>query len=338
SDYLYLRVMCVGWLRTVVLPLVATAPPRGARRLLAAAAGEAVLPHVPRRFLIIDTHHLAFRMHFKLPPFSTSTGQPTSALYGVLRKMLELDAMFPEYTKFAVFDSPGPTFRAHIDSEYKQNRPKSPDGLMWQIERIREGCNYLGLSTFAHSGVEADDVIATLVASARASNAEDVVLVSSDKDLLHLCTAQSAKTRVQVWDDQKKTMLDHDAVVAKLGVPPPLIPDLLAMMGDTADNVAGIPGIGPKTAAKLLNEYGSLESVLAAAPTMKKSKRQQAILDFSDQTRISRELVELRHDVPLNVEKIFCAETPYKKKRDTAGLRAFLQKYELRQLQAQLKL
>lgn len=287
------------------------------------------------RLLLVDAHNLAYRMHYALPPMTTAVGEPTNALHGFCRKLVQFQTIFEGHRQVVVFDSPGRTFRSDLSAEYKENRTPMPTGLRKQIDLIREGCECLGVATFTVPGVEADDVIATLAACACASSAERVIVVSSDKDLLQLISADSAATSVRVWDDRKKALLDQQAVVEKLGVTPALICDFLALTGDSSDNVAGVPGVGPKTAAKLLNEHGSLEHVLAAAPSMKKSKRQQALVEFAARAREAKSLVELRSDVQLELDLV-TSKPSGALVRDKARLRAFCERNELKQLMRQL--
>jgi len=267
----------------------------------------------------------------------TKSGQSISAVYGFTRKLAQFDELFPGYKKIAVFDSPGPTTRTASFPEYKMQRPSMPLNLRAEMLAIQEGCECLGATPLALPGVEADDLIASLVTLARSSAASEVVIVSTDKDLLQLVSPASAVTSVQVWNDHKKVFFDHDAVVEKLGVPPALIADLLAMVGDTVDNVPGIPGIGPKTAVKLLTEYGTLENVLANAPSMAKSKRQQALVEHAVQARVSKQLIQLMHDVMIDPEVLSSTQTCISS-CDKDRLREFLTRYELNQLQKRLKL
>jgi len=198
------------------------------------------------------------------------------------------------------FDLPGATFRNEDQSDYKATRPPMPNSLRPQIDAMRELCRCLDLPAVSVEGFEADDVIATCAESARRSGAASVVIVTTDKDLMQLVTDSNATTRISLWNDQKKKAIDAAAVEERYGVRPDQMGDLLALMGDSSDNVPGVPGIGPKSAAKLLNEHHDLESVLAAAPEMKKSKASQSIVEHAAAARHARQMVSLRTDVPLD--------------------------------------
>ena len=287
-------------------------------------------------------------MHFALQNtrMSTVTGQPTHALHGFCLKLLDLHERFPDHRMLVAFDRPEQTLRQEMAPSYKAQRPSMPLPLRPQIAAMIEACALLGASPLSAAGYEADDVIAACCRHAHDSNAfESIVVASADKDLLQLVSAGEAvaddddaataagaaaaaagATRVRVWDDTKKTELDAAAVVAKHGVRPDQMADLLALMGDTSDNVPGVPGIGPKGAAKLLVEYGSLDAVLdAAKTTMKQSKRQSALVDAEATVRKSRQLVGLRYDVPIELDVVF--GTPMSFEGDE--IMTFLRRWEL---------
>ena len=242
--------------------------------------------------VVVDALNYLFRAYHALPGLTTKAGQPTGAVYGFCQMLLRIDREQRPTHLAVVFDAPGPTFRDQLFPEYKANRPPAPPELIAQIDVAREAAQAFGCAVFSVPGVEADDVIATLVRQAVAGELE-VVIGSSDKDLMQLCTDQ-----VRLLDAVKNRLLGPAEVREKWGVPPAQLGDLLALMGDTADNVPGIPGIGPKTAAELIATYGSLAEVVANAEKIK-GKKGQAIAEGKATLALSRELVRLRDDVAL---------------------------------------
>ncbi len=251
---------------------------------------------------VIDGHALAYRMHFALmrTGMATATGEPSHAIHGFLNKLLDVHVLYPQHRVVVAFDVPGATFRSDAQPSYKATRPSMPIPLRGQIEEMQEACSHLGLSVLTAEGYEADDVIATCVTNAREAGVGSVVIVGVDKDLMQLVSEDGAPTRVVMWNDQKKAVIDAAAVSKQFGVRPMQMADLLALMGDASDNVPGVPGVGPKGAANLLADHADLEGVLQAAATMKPSKRATALLEFADTARRARSIVELRTDVPLD--------------------------------------
>ncbi len=247
----------------------------------------------PRLVLVDGTAYL-YRAFHALPPLATADGRATGAVYGVvnmLKKMLREDA--PTHVA-VVFDAPGPTFRDELFAAYKANRPPMPDDMRAQIEPLLAVIKALGLRLIRESGVEADDVIATLASRAVADGYE-VEIATGDKDM-----AQLVGPHVTLVDTMRGTRLDRAGVEAKFGVPPERIVDLLALMGDTSDNIPGIPGVGPKTAAKWLVEYGDLDGVRAHAEDIggKVGETLRAHLDALD---LSHELATVKTDLALDV-------------------------------------
>lgn len=291
----------------VASPAIARSPVRratprpGARR---AAAPMLSAPGSRPSLCLIDGHSLAYRMNFALQKtgMSTDRGEPTHALHGFCTKLLDLENRFPDHRMAVAFDLPGPTFRSSQLKTYKADRPSMPTDLRLQIELIREACGHFGLPSLSAPTYEGDDVLATCTAAATTAQFASVVIVTSDKDMLQLVTPDDAATRVTVWNDRAKLSMDAPAVFAKHGVGPHQMVDFLALMGDASDSVPGVPGVGPKGAAQLLQAHGTLEGVLAAAPGMKKGKRREALLDFAEQARAGRGLIELVKDVPLDAD------------------------------------
>ncbi|MEB2845008.1 DNA polymerase I [Rhizobiales bacterium RZME27] len=253
---------------------------------------------------LVDGSGFIFRAFHALPPLTRkSDGLPIGAVSGFCNMLWKLltDARDTSVgvtpTHFAViFDYSSKTFRKEIYDAYKANRSAPPEELVPQFGLIRQATRAFNLPCIETEGFEADDIIATYARQAEATGA-DVTIVSSDKDLMQLVTPM-----VHMYDSMKDKQIGLAEVVEKWGVPPEKMIDLQALVGDSVDNVPGIPGIGPKTAAQLLEEYGDLETLLARAGEIKQVKRRESIINFADQARLSRQLVELRTDVPLDLD------------------------------------
>ncbi|MBU2573383.1 MAG: DNA polymerase I, partial [Elusimicrobia bacterium] len=212
-----------------------------------------------KTIFIIDAHAFLHRSYHALPKLSTSKGEEVGALYGFLRLLLKIIKEHkPDYAAVC-FDSPGKTFRDELFSGYKANRPEIDDGLISQLKQAPELPGAVGLKAVALPGYEADDIIATLAERFSLGGAE-VVIVTGDKD-----AAQLVRDGVKLWDGSAALFSGEAEVLAKFGVRPSQIADFLALTGDSSDNVPGVAGIGPKSAAKLLSAYGALENILAAA-------------------------------------------------------------------------
>jgi DNA polymerase-1 len=245
--------------------------------------------------LLVDGNNLYYRSFFALPPLANRAGLPTNAVLGfanVLRKILSDEK--PSLAAVA-FDAPGRTFRHERFPAYKANRPPTPDDLKQQIPYTRKLCEVLGLPILEIPGIEADDLIGTLARKAVESGYR-VYVVSSDKDLLQLVTDD-----VTVIHPVKYERLDPEGVRRKFGVAPRQVPDVLALMGDSIDNVPGVPGIGEKGAAKLVNEWGSLDSLLEHAESVRNKRQREALLEHREEARLSKELVTIVTDVEIPV-------------------------------------
>jgi DNA polymerase-1 len=240
---------------------------------------------------ILDAMNFLFRAFHALPPLKTTRGLQTGAIYGLCQMILRIEREQRPTHLCVVYDAPGENFRRQIFTEYKAHRPPMPPELADQLGMVRRVVEAFGLTQLEVPGFEADDIIATLARVAAAAGME-VVICSSDKDLMQLCGGP-----VSVLDTMKNRRVGPAEVKEKFGVSPEQVGDVLALMGDPIDNVPGVAGIGPKTAAELIQKYGSLEAVLAADDI--KGKRGAAILEARDAIRVSRELVRLREDVPL---------------------------------------
>ncbi|MDN5865481.1 MAG: DNA polymerase I [Gammaproteobacteria bacterium] len=247
-----------------------------------------------KRLTLIDGTAYLYRAFYALPPLSASDGRPTGAVRGVvamLRKMLREDA--PTHVA-VVFDAPGKTFRDELFEAYKANRPHMPDDMAAQMEPLYAVIEALGLPLIQVPGVEADDVIATLALQATEAGFE-VEIGTGDKDM-----AQFVNGHITLVDTMRGTRRDRAGVKERFGVPPERIVDLLALMGDTSDNIPGVPGVGQKTAAKWLNEYGSLDAIRAHADEIK-GKVGEKLRANLEQLELSRQLATVKSDVELEL-------------------------------------
>jgi DNA polymerase-1 len=253
--------------------------------------------------LLVDGSGYIFRAYHALPPLTRkSDGLPVGAVAGFcnmlwrLLKEAETTAVRTKPTHFAViFDFSATTFRNAIFEEYKAHRPEPPADLRPQFGLIREAVRAFNVACVEQEGYEADDLIATYATLAGAAGAH-VTIVSSDKDLMQLVDDE----RIVLYDTMKDRTIGPAEVVEKFGVPPEKVVEVQALAGDSVDNVPGVPGIGIKTAAQLILEYGDLETLLARAGEIKQPKRRENLLAFAEQARISRRLVELDRSMPLD--------------------------------------
>ena len=251
---------------------------------------------------LVDGSAYIFRAYHRLPPLTDPEGTPVGAVFGyttMLWKLAEDLHKADGPTHLAVvLDKAGTSFRNRIYDQYKANRPPAPEDLVPQFPLIRDATRAFSLPLIEEDDVEADDMIASY-ARAAAERGWDVTIVSSDKDLMQLVGGHANGSRIDMLDTMKNLRIDSPEVAEKFGVAPALVGDVLALMGDSADNVPGIRGIGPKTAAKLIQDNGSLEAALAAAPEMKPGKLRDSLIEQADMARLSRVLVQLREDCPL---------------------------------------
>ena len=267
---------------------------------------------------LIDASSYVHRAFHALPRLTSPAGLPTHAVYGFSTMMMKLlREVNPVYIG-AVFDAPGPTFRDDLFAAYKANRPSMPDELALQFPLVHEVVAALGICALAVPGVEADDVIGSVVARVIVEGA-DVVIVSGDKDLMQL-----VRPGVRVWDTMRDQLFDEDAVRARWGVAPAQIVDIMALMGDAIDNIPGVKGIGEKTATALIQQFGSLDAVLSrldeleASTTLRGAKKLAATLRAeSEVAHLSRDLATVRCDVEVGGLEQFRMGPPV-----TAALRA----------------
>ncbi|MEJ6011263.1 DNA polymerase I [Novosphingobium aquae] len=262
----------------------------------------------PQHLYLVDGSAYIFRAYHRLPPLTNPQGTPVGAVYGYTTMLWKLaddlhKADGPTHLA-VILDASSKSFRNEIYDQYKANRPPPPEDLVPQFPLIRDATRAFSLPCIEVLGFEADDLIASY-ARAATERGWDVTIVSSDKDLMQLVGKCSDKADgsgggcIDMLDTMKNARIDVPEVIEKFGVPPELVGDVLALMGDSVDNVPGIRGIGPKTATKLIQEHGSLEGALAAAPEMKAGKLRESLIEQADMARLSRVLVQLKEDCPL---------------------------------------
>jgi DNA polymerase-1 len=243
---------------------------------------------------LVDGSSYIYRAFYGVRPLSTSTGIPTNAIYGfgtMLNRVLRERS--PVYMAIAL-DAPGPTFRHDLSPDYKANRPRMPEDLSEQIPFIKRLITALGIPYVEIPGYEADDIIGTLATWASDQGA-DVVMLSGDKDLLQLVSP-----KVHMWDSMKDEVFGPAEVEKRFGVPASQVVEVMGLAGDSGDNIPGVPGIGPKTAQRLIKEFGSIANLLSALHKISKEKERKRLEAHSEQAIMSRELAEIKCDVPLD--------------------------------------
>jgi DNA polymerase-1 len=251
--------------------------------------------HKEKPLILVDGSSYLFRAYHALPPLSNSRGEATGAVVGVVNMLRKLVADYaPDYVA-VVFDAPGRTFRDDLYPDYKANRPPMPDDLREQIEPLHRIVEAMGVPMLVVPDVEADDVIGTLSRRA-AAKGMNTLISTGDKDL-----AQLVDEHVTLVNTMTGTILDREGVIAKFGVPPERIVDYLTLVGDSTDNIPGVPKCGPKTALKWLQAYDSVDGVIEHAGEIK-GKVGESLRASLDQIPLSRELVTIRSDLALEVE------------------------------------
>ncbi len=260
------------------------------------AAGKEHLYLIDGSGFIFRAYHA---MAYSKRPLTRSDGTPVGAVYGFSNMIMKLlqdleDNEKPTHLAI-IFDTAKKTFRNDIYEAYKANRPPAPEDLVPQFPLIREATIAFGLPSIEMHGYEADDLIATYATQARAKDWQ-VTIVSSDKDLMQLLDSDT-----DMFDAMKNKRIEANGVEEKFGVGPERVVDVQSLAGDSVDNVPGVPGIGVKTAAQLINEYGDLDTLLERASEIKQNKRRENLIEFAEQARISRQLVTLDREVPIDV-------------------------------------
>ncbi len=271
------------------------------------------------KLILVDGSSYLFRAFHAMPYLSNSHGEPTGAVYGIINMLKKLLTDHEPTHMAVVFDAKGDTFRNELYAEYKANRPSMPEELASQVADVHESVRAMGLPLLCIEGVEADDVIGTLSRHVEKQGVP-VLIVSGDKDLTQL-----VDDTVVMVDTMKDARYDVDGVRGKFGVPPNLIIDYLALVGDTSDNIPGVPKVGPKTAVKWLEEYGTLDGVIENADRIK-GKAGENLRDNLDQLALSRRLVTIKCDVDLD----FSPESLTIRPRDEDKLRELFARLEFK--------
>lgn len=242
--------------------------------------------------VLVDGSSYLYRAFHALPPLTTSKGQPTGAIKGVLNMLIRLRKDYDPEHMAVIFDAKGKTFRDDLYPEYKANRPPMPDDLRSQIEPLHNAIRFMGLPLLIIDGVEADDVIGTLCHIA-SEKGIDTIVSTGDKDM-----AQLVNDHVTLINTMNETTLDRDGVIEKFGIPPERIIDYLSLVGDSVDNIPGVPKCGPKTAVKWLTEFGSLDDLMQQADSIK-GKIGENLRASLEQLPLSKELATIKLDVEL---------------------------------------
>ncbi|ADU50543.1 DNA polymerase I [Thermaerobacter marianensis DSM 12885] len=279
------------------------------------------------KLVLIDGHSLMYRAFFALPPLATADGVPTNAVYGFLTMLLRLlEEVAPQYIGVA-FDRGLPAFRVERFPAYKGHRPEQPDELRPQFPLVKDVLAAMGVATVEHEGFEADDLLGTLAHRARAAGVDRVLLVTGDRDVLQLVGdgVEVLLTRKGISDLQR---YDEARIREEMGIAPAQFLDVKALMGDPSDNIPGVPGIGEKTALKLIQQFGDLETVLARPEAAGGKKLPGLLRQYADQARLSRELARIRTDAPVEFDPERFARRP----PDPAVLRPLLLRLEFRSL------
>jgi DNA polymerase-1 len=280
-----------------------------------------------RTIYVVDISSYVFRAYHALPPLSNSKGEPTHAVAGVSSMLLKLLREREPKRLLVAMDSKEGSFRKDIYEAYKATRPPAPPDLQQQMKRVREIVEAWGMRPIEAPGFEADDVIATVVKQARQQGLR-VVIVSADKDLLQLVGPD-----VLMYDTMRNKVFGPEETREKLGVEPDQVRDLLALMGDSSDNIPGVPSVGQKTAAALLQEYGSLDAIYEHVDEIKRKALKERLVTHRDDAMASRALVTLRDDVQVSPQAVL---RPYDG-GDPAALRNIFSELELTRLLAQIE-
>jgi DNA polymerase-1 len=250
---------------------------------------------VSGKLYLVDAHSLIFQVFHAIPGMTSPTGMPTNALFGFVRDLLFLRSLEPDYLLCA-FDRAEPTFRTELYPDYKAHREAVPDDLQIQIPLIYRAVEALSIPALDVAGYEADDILATVAQVASARGLE-VFLCTADKDCRQLIDE-----RVRLYNLRKRTEFGRVQLLEDWGIEPGQVVDLQSLVGDSVDNVPGVPGIGVKTAAKLLQEFGTLENILANVDRISGAKRQENLRAAGPIVEMSRKLVRLAADVPINFD------------------------------------
>src|ERR671921_958213 len=264
-----------------------------------APAAGAAAAQTTNHLYLVDGSSYIFRAYHRLPPLTNRHGEPVGAVYGyttMLWKLADGLSKADGPTHMAVIlDKSEHTHRNEMYDRYKAHRPPPPEDLVPQFPLIRTATRAFSIPCIEEEGLEADDIIACYVTAATKAGWK-VTIVSSDKDLMQLIDEEAGVDMLDTMNDRR---IGRNEVLEKFGVPPEKVGDVLALMGDSVDNVPGVPGIGPKTASQLIQQFGDLQTVLASTDEITQPKLKQNLIEHADAARLSRELVRLVCDAPL---------------------------------------
>ena len=281
-----------------------------------------------RHLYLIDGSGFVFRAFHALPPLTRPDGTPVNAVLGFTNMLWKILRETDADHAAVIFDTARRTFRNDIFEPYKANRGETPEELIPQFPLVREAAGAFNLASVELDGFEADDLIAAYTEAAQARGAR-VTIVSADKDLMQLVAGES----VVMYDYFKSREIGPEQVTERFGVGPERVIDVQALAGDSTDNVPGVPGIGVKTAAQLINDYGDLDRLLERAEEIKQPKRRQNLIEHAEMARLSRTLVTLRRDAPLPLP----LEALARRQPEPGALRAFFQENGFRSISARLE-
>src|SRR5215212_2791040 len=264
-----------------------------------APVADAPKAQIQNHLYLVDGSSYIFRAYHRLPPLTNRHGMNVGAVYGyttMLWKLADGLSKADGPTHMAVIlDASEQTFRNEMYDQYKAHRPPPPEDLVPQFPLIRTATRAFSIPCIEEAGLEADDIIACYVTAAKKAGWKTTI-VSSDKDLMQLIDEDAGIDMLDTMNDRR---IGREQVLEKFGVPPEKVGDVLALMGDSVDNVPGVPGIGPKTASQLIQQFGDLETVLASTDQISKPKLKQNLIDHAESARLSRRLVELICEHPL---------------------------------------
>ena len=282
---------------------------------MASAEAISIEPSNKPRLILVDGSGYIFRAYHALPPLTRPDGTPVGAVYGFTTMLYKLRETYKNDLLVVIFDASRKSFRTDMYAAYKANRTETPEDLIPQFSLVREATVAMNVPAIELENYEADDLIASYAEAAQAQGRE-VVIISSDKDLMQLVVDGA----VTMFDPMKQKAIASAQVVEKFGVAPDKVIEVQALIGDSVDNVPGVPGIGPKTAAELIAQFGDVETLLLQLDQIKQPKRREVLVAHAENARLSRKLVELKRDVPLPVALEALVSVPF----DASVLGAFL--------------
>jgi DNA polymerase-1 len=285
-------------------------------------------PKARPKFVIVDGSNYLFRAFYAIRELSNSKGFPTNAIYGFTTMLMKLMKDHqPDYIAVA-FDVKGPTFRHEAYGEYKATRKETPEDLIVQIPYVKEVIRSFAIPVLERQGIEADDIIGT-IARRQQREGMDVVIASGDKDMMQLVSPG-----IVMVDSMKDKTYDVAAVRERFGVEPGQVAEILGLMGDTSDNIPGVPGIGPKGAQRLIEQFGTIEEMLKHPEQIHNEKTRNAVVQHAEQARLSRELAVIRTDEEFSFDREQCRRS----EPDRERLIALFREFEFSSLLQQLKL